>query len=68
MIQQLMQMLKMANDPTAVLRTLAGKNPAVARALEMTNGKTHEEIMEIANNLAKTQGTDIDSLRKTLGV
>ena len=37
-------------------------NPAMERAMEMTNGKSEEEIKQVVMNLSKQVGVDFDSL------
>ena len=51
-----------------MLQQQAQNNPVIAQALQMTQGKSGNEIMQIANNLAKAQGTDINALRQQLGI
>lgn len=65
---QFLQTIRQQNNPQAFLQQMAQQNPAIARAMEMTNGKNSDEIMQLAENLAKSQGTTLADVRKNLGV
>ena len=64
----LIGMIRGAQNPMAYLQQQAQSNPAIARALEMVQGKNPQEIMGIAQNLAQQQGADINQLRQQLGM
>lgn len=55
-------------NPQQMLMQMASSNPAVAKALEMTQGKTPQEQMTIAQNLAKSQGKDLNQIKQSLGI
>ena len=65
---QLIQMIRGGGNPMAMLQQQAQNNPVIAQALQMTQGKSGDQIMQIANNLAKAQGTDLNALRQQLGI
>ena len=59
MNQQLMQMLTMLNNcgnPQAMLNQMANNNPTMQRAIQMTQGKSEDEIKATVLNLARQQG------------
>lgn len=62
----LAQTLKMASNPNAALQSMIGQNPIIAKALEMTKGKNETEIMQIAQNLAKSQGVDFNQFQQNV--
>ena len=62
----LAQTLKMASNPTITLQNMVGQNPILAKAFEMTQGKNGQEIMQIAQNLAKSQGKDLNQLQQQI--
>lgn len=62
----LAQTLKMASNPTAALQSMIGQNPAIAKALEMTKGKNEAEIMQIAQNLAKSRNVDFNQFQQNI--
>jgi hypothetical protein len=67
-LMSLIGMLRSAGNPMAMLQQQAGNDPVIARALQMIQGKSPDQIMGIANNLAREQGVDINQFRSQLGL
>ena len=67
-IMEVIGMVRSGQNPMEYLRTQAGGNPAIARALEMTQGKSPDQIMQVAQNLARERGVDLNSMRQQLGI
>lgn len=57
------QMLSSQN-PAAMLQNLANQNPLAARALQMAQGKTDEQIKQICENLCRQKGIDFSEVVK----
>ena len=60
-LQVLSQLSKVQNPQAMMLQMFQG-NPAMERAMEMTNGKSEEEIKQVVMNLSKQVGVDFVSL------
>jgi hypothetical protein len=67
-IMDLIGMMRGAGNPMAFLQQQAQNNPAIAKALEMTQGKGEQGIWDVARNLAKEQGVDLNQFRAQLGL
>lgn len=69
-LNQIMSMLKNAQNPQGLLNLLAMQNPEIANAINMTNqicnGKDNNQLAIIAQNLAKEKGIDLNSIIKML--
>lgn len=54
------------------LQQMAGQNPVAAQAMKMIEGKSPQQINQIAANMARERGVDINALtqqiRQTLGM
>jgi uncharacterized protein YutE (UPF0331/DUF86 family) len=46
------------------MQTMFGNNPAYSRAVEMSKGKSPQEIQQIVKNLAKERGIDEAQLQQ----
>lgn len=57
---QLIGMLKNSGNPKAMLTQMAQQNPVLGRAIQMTDGKSPQDINTIAKNLCQQQGVDFD--------
>ena len=71
-MMQLIQALRGNGNPEGMLRQLAGQNPAIAQALQLVEGKTPQQVSQIAANMARERGVDINVLtqqiRQALGL
>ena len=61
---QLANQLKNNANPMQVLNTMFGNNPMYQQALQMIQGKSKEQIKETVLNLCKTNGIDINQIKK----
>lgn len=48
------------------LRDMASSNPKVAQALKMVDGKTPEEVNQIAANMARERGLTPDGIKQQI--
>lgn len=64
----LAQQLKAASSPMGMLNQMAQNAPQGQKFLEMTQGKTPQEIEETAKNYFKTVGVDINKFRQQMGL
>lgn len=63
---QLMQMLGSNPNPQALMQQMFGSNPVFNRAMEMTQGKSPEQIQQIVRNVAKARGMNETQLNQFL--
>ncbi len=55
-------------SPNAILSQMAHRDYRVAQVLEITRGKSNEEMRRYAENLARERGLDLDSFVRSLGI
>ena len=64
----LMQMMRTRNgNPAPLLEQLARQNPAMRQAMDMTRGKSPQEIRQIADNMARQRGTTVEDILRRMG-
>lgn len=64
----LMQMMRTRNgNPAPLLEQIARQNPAMRQAMDMTRGKSPQEIRQIADNMARQRGTTVDDILRRMG-
>lgn len=49
-----------------VMQQLAGQNPLMSRAMQMGQGKSHEQMQTLVRNLAKQKGMNDEQLNQFL--
>lgn len=55
---QLISMIKQNNNPINFMQNILGSNPQFKRVMQMVDGKTPEEMKQVAMNLCEQQGID----------
>ena len=64
----LMQMMRTRNgNPAPLLEQLARQNPAMRQAMDITRGKTPQEVRQIADNMARQRGTTVEDILRRMG-
>ena len=64
---QILQMAQRGN-PQQIAMQLAQQNPAFRHAMQMMNGKTPEQIRDMAFNMAKQRGVDLNQMARQMGI
>lgn len=67
-IQQISAMLNQGINPQQIAMQLAQRNPSYRRAMQMINGKTPDQIYDMAQQMAQQQGVDLQQFAQQLGV
>lgn len=65
---QLLQMVKTASNPMAMVQQLAQNNPQLQQLMTNIQGKTPIELEQYARNLAQSKGVDINKLLNQYGL
>lgn len=61
-------MLQKAQNPKAILNQLSVNNPQLKRVIEVLDGKSPQEIKAYVQNVAKTQGVDLNIMAQRMGL
>lgn len=64
---QMMQAMQTGGNPMAMMQQLAGSNPIMARGMQMLQGKTPQQLEQMARNMAKERGVDLNEMLHTFG-
>ncbi|MBP3311048.1 MAG: hypothetical protein J6L72_02295 [Butyricicoccus sp.] len=65
---QAIQALQKGANPNQLMMQLAQNNPAVRQAVQMVNGKTPDQIRDMAQQVARQRGVDLNQFMQTLGI
>lgn len=63
-----LQMAQVGKNPMAMLQSLAGKNPQIAQAMRLIQGKGPEQLRTMASNMAKERGIDLEQMAQGMGL
>ena len=67
-MMQMMGMIRSGRNPNAILQSMAMNNPQVRQVMQMMNGKTPEQLRQMANNMAAERGTTVEDIARQLGI
>lgn len=60
--------MRSGGNPMAMLNQMAQSNPQMAQAMQMIQGKNPQQMEEMARNLAKERGVNIEDVARSLGI
>lgn len=64
----MMRHLQGGMTPDALLNQMAHSDPRYAQALQMLQGKTPEQLRQMAENMARERGTSVEQIAQALGL
>ncbi len=67
-VQQIFQAVQGGVNPNMLAMQLAQKNPVFRNALNMANGRTPEQIIGMAQEMARQRGVDLNRVAQQLGM
>ena len=65
---QLIQMMQNGGNPMQILSQMGRQNPMVGQVLQMTNGRTPNEMRDMAQRIARQKGVDLNQLAQSMGL
>lgn len=66
-LMAMVQAMQRGGNPMQILGGMGG-NPQIAQFMQMINGKSGQQLQQMAENMAKDRGIDIDELARQLGM
>lgn len=67
-VQQIFQAVQNGADPNMIIMQLAKNNPVFQQALRMANGRTPDQIRDMATQMAQQRGIDVNQFAQQLGI
>lgn len=64
----LMGLVRNGMRPEQIVQQMASSNPQVRQAVQMMQGKSPAQLRQMAMNMAKEQGVNINDVLRQLGV
>ena len=64
----MLQMARNGGNPMQMLQQMAGQNPQAAQAMRLIQGKNPQQLRQIAENMAKERGVDLDQMASKMGL
>ena len=65
---QLIQMIQNGGNPMQMLMQASRQNPMIGQVMQMTNGKTPQEMRGMVQQIAQQRGVNINQLAQSMGL
>lgn len=65
---QMLDAMRRGQNPKQVLMGMARNNPQVNQVMQMMQGKSPEQLRQLASNMAAERGTTIEDVARQLGL
>lgn len=65
---QLANAMRQGANPQQIFMQMAQQDPRVGQALQMIQGKSPQELRQMAENLAKERGVDLNAFMQQFGM
>ena len=65
---QIFAAFRRGGNPVQLMQQMAGGSPQIAQALQIINGKSPQQLQQIATNMARERGLDVSQIMQGLGL
>ena len=65
-MMQVLQLMRNGGNPMMMLNQMTGNNPMVSTLMKSMQGKSPDALRQMAMNIAKERGIDLDQLNTQL--
>lgn len=60
--------MRKGGNPMALVQRMAAQNPQMRQFMQMINGKSPEQLRQMAENVAKERGVSLNDVARQLGI
>ncbi len=67
-MEAIMSAFRSGANPMAVMQNVATNNPAMQQFMRMINGKSADQLKQMAENMARERGVSLNDVARQLGI
>ena len=67
-IMTLLNIARSGGNPMAAMQQMANNNPQMRQAVQMMQGKSQAELQQMAQNIARERGIDLNDFLRQMGI
>ena len=67
-LMQMVSIMRQGGNPMQMLQQMAAQNPQAAQAMQIIQGKSPEQLKQIATNMARERGMSVEQVMQQLGI
>lgn len=64
----LVNAMQSGRNPMALVQQMAARDPQMRQFMQMVNGKSPEQLRQMAENMARERGVSINDVARQLGI
>lgn len=68
MMFQILNIARNGGNPMPFMQQFAGQDPMFAQGMRMIQGKNAQQLKQMAENMAREQGTTVEQVAQNLGL
>lgn len=65
---QILQMVQRGGNPQQIIMQAARQNPVLQQAMQMVNGKSPQQIRDMAYQIAAQRGVNLEQFAQQMGI
>lgn len=65
---QMINMARNGGNPMQMIQQMARSNPQINQVMQMMNGKSPDQLRQMASNMAKERGMSLEQVAQQLGI
>lgn len=67
-LMALMQFARSGGNPMQMLSQMAARDPRASQAMKLIQGKSPQQLRQVAENMAKERGTSVEEIARQMGM
>lgn len=67
-LNMMMNAMRVGANPMNILQHMAGQNPQMRQFMQMINGKSPDQLKQMAENMARERGVSLNDVARQLGI
>lgn len=67
-MMQMLAAMRNGRDPMQILQGMAQRDPQISQIMRMMQGKSSNELRQMAQNMAAERGTSVEDIARQLGI
>lgn len=67
-VLMLVQAMNNGGNPMQLIQQMAEQNPQIAQAFQMMQGKSPQQLQQMAQNMARERGVDLNQMLRQMGI
>lgn len=67
-MMRMIQLMRSGQSPMGMMQEMAQQDPRAQQAMQMIQGKSPQQLRQMAQNMAREKGIDLDMVMRQMGL